>query len=70
MEVQRGIIPDNFEKTIVSDRLQINSSIKSQFQLQDYPTYLISECASPRTVLSISVDLGNVDTDLTSGMEK
>lgn len=70
MEVQRGIIPDNFEKTIVSDGLQINSSIKSQFQLQDYPTYLISKCASPRTVLSISVDLGNVDIDLTSGMEK
>lgn len=49
---------------------QINSSVKSQFQLQDYPTYLFARFASPRIILSVSVGLDSVDTDLTCGMEK
>lgn len=50
--------------------LQKISSVKSQFQLQNYPTHILSKCASPGAILSISVGLCNVDTEFTSGIEE
>lgn len=43
--------------------LQIISSFKSQFYLQDYPIHPFFKCASSKVTLSISVGLDSVDTE-------
>lgn len=43
--------------------VQIISSFKSQFYLQDYPIHPFFKCASSKLILPISVGLDSVDTE-------